>query len=74
MQQDDARRVEAWPWTRLVSDDRLTWTITEAASSTNKPPTGASCLSTSSAGGCSCPGSPCCASWSATRRRPSQLA
>ena len=31
MQQDDARRVEAWPWTRLVSDDRLTWTITEVA-------------------------------------------
>jgi excisionase family DNA binding protein len=31
MQQEDARRVEAWPWTRLVSDDRLTWTITEVA-------------------------------------------
>ena len=31
MQQDDARRVEASPWTRLLSDDRLTWTITEVA-------------------------------------------
>jgi excisionase family DNA binding protein len=31
MQQDDARRAEASPWARLLSDDRLTWTITEAA-------------------------------------------
>jgi excisionase family DNA binding protein len=31
MQQDDAQRAEASPWTRLLSDDRLTWTITEAA-------------------------------------------
>ena len=31
MQRDDARKVEAWPWTRLASDDRLTWTITEVA-------------------------------------------
>ena len=31
MQDHDARRAEASPWTRLLSDDRLTWTITEAA-------------------------------------------
>ena len=31
MQHDDARRAEASPWTRLLNDDRLTWTITEAA-------------------------------------------
>ena len=32
MQHDDARRAEASPWTRFLSDDdRLTWTITEAA-------------------------------------------
>jgi excisionase family DNA binding protein len=31
MQHHDARRAEASPWTRLPSDDRLTWTITEAA-------------------------------------------
>ena len=31
MQQDDARRVETSPSTRLLSDDRLTWTITEVA-------------------------------------------
>jgi len=31
MQYHDARRAEASPWTRLLSDDRLTWTITEAA-------------------------------------------
>jgi excisionase family DNA binding protein len=31
MQHHDARRAEASPWTRLLSDDRLTWTITEAA-------------------------------------------
>ena len=31
MQQDDPRRVEARPWARLGSDDRLTWTITEVA-------------------------------------------
>ena len=31
MQHYDARRAEASPWTRLLSDDRLTWTITEAA-------------------------------------------
>jgi excisionase family DNA binding protein len=31
MQQDDTRRAEASPWTRLLSDDRLTWTIAEAA-------------------------------------------
>src|SRR4029453_683512 len=30
-QHHDARRAEASPWTRLLSDDRLTWTITEAA-------------------------------------------
>ena len=30
MQHHDAR-TEASPWTRLLSDDRLTWTITEAA-------------------------------------------
>jgi excisionase family DNA binding protein len=31
MQQDDASRAEASPWARLLSDDRLTWTITEVA-------------------------------------------
>jgi excisionase family DNA binding protein len=31
MQHHDARTAEASPWTRLLSDDRLTWTITEAA-------------------------------------------
>ena len=31
MQHHDARRAEASSWTRLLSDDRLTWTITEAA-------------------------------------------
>jgi excisionase family DNA binding protein len=31
MQDHDGRRVQASPWTRLLSDDRLTWTITEAA-------------------------------------------
>jgi excisionase family DNA binding protein len=31
MQHHDERRAEASPWTRLLSDDRLTWTITEAA-------------------------------------------
>jgi excisionase family DNA binding protein len=31
MQHHDARRAEASPWTRLPPDDRLTWTITEAA-------------------------------------------
>ena len=31
MQHHDARRAEASPWTGLLSDDRLTWTITEAA-------------------------------------------
>ena len=31
MQHHDARRAVASPWTRLLSDDRLTWTITEAA-------------------------------------------
>ena len=31
MQQDYAKRAEASPWTRLLSDDRLTWTITEVA-------------------------------------------
>jgi excisionase family DNA binding protein len=31
MPQDDARKAEASPWTRLLSDDRLTWTITETA-------------------------------------------
>ena len=31
MQDHDARRAEASPWTRLLSDDRLTWTITETA-------------------------------------------
>lgn len=31
MQDHDGRSVQASPWTRLLSDDRLTWTITEAA-------------------------------------------
>jgi hypothetical protein len=32
MQDHDRWRAEASPWTRLLlSDDRLTWTITEAA-------------------------------------------
>jgi excisionase family DNA binding protein len=31
MQQDDATRAEVSPWARLLSDDRLTWTITEVA-------------------------------------------
>jgi excisionase family DNA binding protein len=31
MQKDDATRVEASPGAQLLSDDRLTWTITEAA-------------------------------------------
>jgi excisionase family DNA binding protein len=32
MQRQDGRNAEASPWTRLLlSDDRLTWTITEAA-------------------------------------------
>jgi excisionase family DNA binding protein len=31
MHDHDGRRVQASPWTRLLSDDRLTWTITEAA-------------------------------------------
>ena len=31
MQQHDARRAEASPWTRPISDERLTWTINEAA-------------------------------------------
>jgi excisionase family DNA binding protein len=31
MQDYDGRSVQASPWTRLLSDDRLTWTITEAA-------------------------------------------
>jgi hypothetical protein len=60
MQHHDARRAEASPWTRLLSDDRLTWTITEApnfsaslAPLLTKPPTGASCRSASSAGECS---------------------
>jgi excisionase family DNA binding protein len=32
MQHQDGRRAEASPWTRLLlSDDRLTWTVAEAA-------------------------------------------
>jgi len=31
MKDHDARRAEGSPWTRLLSDDRLTWTLTEAA-------------------------------------------
>ena len=31
MQHHDGRRAEAPPWIRLLSDERLTWTITEAA-------------------------------------------
>jgi excisionase family DNA binding protein len=32
MQDHDGRRAEASPWTRLLrNDDRLTWTIAEAA-------------------------------------------
>jgi excisionase family DNA binding protein len=31
MQHHDGTRAEASPWIRLLSDDRLTWTITEAA-------------------------------------------
>jgi len=31
MQHHDARRAETSPRTRLLSDDRLTWTVNEAA-------------------------------------------